>query len=143
MNTIDAVVPALGWALLHFLWQGALVGAVAALLLAQLHDARAQARYAVCLVALAACVVLPLATLLAGLPGSPAFPLPAVDAMPVAGAARPVETAAFIDAVTWRARLQPWLPAIVFNSSRRSGVSSEGRMWLSAISTAVNPRRSI
>ena len=113
MNTIDAVVHALGWALLHFLWQGALVGAVAALLLAQLHDARAQARYAVCLVALAACVVLPLATLLAGLPGSPAFPLPAVDAMPVAGAARPVETAAFIDAVTWRARLQPWLPAIV------------------------------
>ena len=48
MNAIDFPVQALGWALLHFLWQGALVGVVAALLLAQLRHARAQARYAVC-----------------------------------------------------------------------------------------------
>lgn len=61
---IDAVLslsPLLGKMLLHFLWQGALIGAIAASALAMLRDARPQARYAV------ACAALFLALLLPGL----------------------------------------------------------------------------
>ncbi|MFG6463058.1 M56 family metallopeptidase [Roseateles sp. DXS20W] len=49
-----------GWALLNFVWQGAVVGGVAALLLALLRGASARWRYAVCAVALGLCLGLPL-----------------------------------------------------------------------------------
>ncbi|MBB4843287.1 D-alanyl-D-alanine endopeptidase (penicillin-binding protein 7) [Paucibacter oligotrophus] len=50
---------ALGWALLHFLWQGLLVGGVTALLLHALRRASAASRYALCGAALLLCVALP------------------------------------------------------------------------------------
>ena len=58
-DTLAMLVPALATALLHFLWQGALVGLLAWLALAVLRDARPQARYAVACVALFACALLP------------------------------------------------------------------------------------
>ena len=60
-------VPALGHALLHSLWQVALIGLVSALALHALRDARPQARYAVAACALLACVLVPFATLVAQL----------------------------------------------------------------------------
>ncbi|NCT82934.1 MAG: hypothetical protein GXC94_07320 [Comamonadaceae bacterium] len=59
--TLDVAIHAWGWALLNFVWQGALVGAVAALLLALLRGASARRRYAVCATSLALCLGLPLA----------------------------------------------------------------------------------
>jgi bla regulator protein blaR1 len=59
-STPALLVPVLGRALLAFLWQGALIGVLAALVLYLLRDARAQVRYAVACLALLACVVLPL-----------------------------------------------------------------------------------
>ncbi|HEX2011309.1 MAG TPA: hypothetical protein VJN44_10260, partial [Roseateles sp.] len=56
-------VSALGWALLHFAWQGLAIGALAALLLALLRRAGPRRRYAVCALALCACLALPLAHL--------------------------------------------------------------------------------
>ena len=55
-----SLVPMLGRALLAFLWQGALIGVLAAVALQLLRDARAQVRYAVACLALLACVLLPL-----------------------------------------------------------------------------------
>ena len=52
-------VPVLGRALLHFVWQGAVIGVVAALVLHALRDARPHARYAVACVALLACALAP------------------------------------------------------------------------------------
>ena len=61
MNELLAfLVPALGRALLHFLWQGALIGMIAALLLHALRDARPQVRYAVACVAMLACALAPI-----------------------------------------------------------------------------------
>jgi beta-lactamase regulating signal transducer with metallopeptidase domain/uncharacterized protein YoxC len=57
-------VPLLGITLLHFIWQGALIGLLAAVVLNALHNARPQARYAVACLALLACLLAPLATLL-------------------------------------------------------------------------------
>src|SRR6478672_3434952 len=61
-DAIANLVPLLATVLLHFLWQGVLVGVLAWMLLSVLHAARPQARYLVACLALVACVVLPLLT---------------------------------------------------------------------------------
>lgn len=63
-ESLSLLMPALAGALLHFLWQGVLIGLLAALLLALLRNARPQARYAVACIALLACVLWPAITLL-------------------------------------------------------------------------------
>jgi len=60
-DTLSLLVPALGRALLHFLWQGALIGLLAAIALRLLRDARPQARYAVACAALLLCAIVPTA----------------------------------------------------------------------------------
>ncbi len=64
MSELDLLVPALGWALLHFVWQGLLIGGLAAAALAALRGADARLRYAVCALALLACLLLPCGHLL-------------------------------------------------------------------------------
>jgi uncharacterized protein (TIGR03435 family) len=59
MNTAVHVA---GWTLVHFLWQGAAIGLLAAAALRLLHGASAQSRYAVSCIALAAMLASPLAT---------------------------------------------------------------------------------
>ena len=63
VDLISGVVPLLGRALLHFVWQGALIGLFAELALLALRDARPQLRYAVACSALLACVLAPAVTL--------------------------------------------------------------------------------
>ena len=58
------LIPALGWSLLYFVWQGLAVGALAAVALWLLRGADARARHAVCALALLACLVIPLTHLL-------------------------------------------------------------------------------
>jgi D-alanyl-D-alanine endopeptidase (penicillin-binding protein 7) len=53
-------IQAWGWALLNFVWQGLVVGAVAGLLLTLLRGAPARWRYAVCGLSLGVCLALPL-----------------------------------------------------------------------------------
>lgn len=59
--TVEWFVSALGWALLHFVWQGIAVGAVAWFALNLLHNAGPRWRYTVCALSLLACLSLPLA----------------------------------------------------------------------------------
>ena len=60
---MSALVDAIGWTLLHFVWQGALLGMAAALALALLRRARPEHRYSVACAALLACVLWPAAEL--------------------------------------------------------------------------------
>src|SRR6185369_4447896 len=60
-HLLNAIIPALGWSLLHFLWQGLLIGCAAALSLHALRNARPQTRYLVACAALLLCAALPLA----------------------------------------------------------------------------------
>jgi beta-lactamase regulating signal transducer with metallopeptidase domain len=55
-DTLDLVVRSLGWALLHSLWQGAVVGGVVALLLSTLRAKSPQVRYVVACLGLAAMI---------------------------------------------------------------------------------------
>ncbi len=54
-NSFDTVTWALGWALMQFLWQGALIGMIAAIVLGQMRNSSAQMRYAVACSALVCC----------------------------------------------------------------------------------------
>lgn len=64
---LATMIPAIGWALLQFVWQGLLIGAAAAFVLWLCRDARPQARYAVVCAALALCLVLPALGIVAAL----------------------------------------------------------------------------
>lgn len=107
----------LGWALVHFLWQGLLVGLAAALALSLLGNARPQARYAVACAALALCLALPLATVLRGVPSvEPSRAVHTVDAGDVSASPGMVERLRqpiVENTRAWRQQLQPWLPGIV------------------------------
>src|SRR3954453_15971611 len=68
MNSIEALLAkpifqALGWALVHFIWQGALVAALYGVLSISLRRCAANVRYCVACAALALMVVLPLSTM--------------------------------------------------------------------------------
>ena len=65
MNALTPWIHALGWTLVHFLWQGLLVGIAFAAARALLPKANCRARYATGLAALAALALWPLATLIA------------------------------------------------------------------------------
>jgi beta-lactamase regulating signal transducer with metallopeptidase domain len=74
-DVLATLVPALAMVLLHFLWQGALVGLLAWLALAVLGNARPQARYAAACLALLACVLLPAWSVLHALSGADIAPV--------------------------------------------------------------------
>jgi D-alanyl-D-alanine endopeptidase (penicillin-binding protein 7) len=94
-----ALVAALGWTLVHFVWQGALLGCVTAVLLTVLRNARPETRYAVACLGLLLCLAWPAAelVLLLGSGDGPA----AARLLPVADAVR--------GQVTDAAGLLPWL----------------------------------
>ncbi|GAB3383960.1 M56 family metallopeptidase [Lysobacter fragariae] len=80
-DAMTMLVPTLALALLHFLWQGALLGLFAALVLVLLRNARPQARYAVACLSLLACVLLPAWNLVQALAFADAPTLGSVPAM--------------------------------------------------------------
>lgn len=82
MSAMPMWVPALGWALLNFVWQGLLVGALAGAALALLAKAGPRWRYAVCAWALLACLALPLTHLVWLLSTAGAMPPSASTALP-------------------------------------------------------------
>lgn len=105
---------ALAWALLDFVWQGALVGCAAALVLGLLRKARPQTRYAVACAALLLCAALPLAGMLQRMIGADAvaaslLPL-ALAGDPVAAVASPLATHRVAH---WQHSLQARLPLVM------------------------------
>jgi murein DD-endopeptidase MepM/ murein hydrolase activator NlpD/beta-lactamase regulating signal transducer with metallopeptidase domain len=106
---------ALGWTLLHFLWQGLLAGLATALLLRLLRGHSAQVRHLAACAGLLACLLMPTVTLLQLLPGRPS-PLAELAAPPVARSIPPVSTAAPAPKAPLKERLEgvlrpalPWL----------------------------------
>ncbi|HEY0502162.1 MAG TPA: M56 family metallopeptidase [Lysobacter sp.] len=104
------LVPALGRVLIDFLWQGLVIGAVAAFVLHALRDTRPQLRYAVACLALLACVLVPAIGLVARIAAASAplalATMPGSGGMPVAWAvfdAAAADTAPRLDA------LLPWI----------------------------------
>lgn len=133
MTSIDTlfrepVVQAVGWALLHFIWQGALVGAGAALALRLLRHGAADVRYVVAAIALTLMATMPVVTgvqawraaSVQGEAGSAGQPPQAMAAgtSPVAAADAPAagpcaDAARCAQASAPGLRVEPFLPALV------------------------------
>jgi len=123
---VSALVEALAWALLDFVWQGLLVGWGAALLLALLRRARPQARYAVACAALLLCAALPLAGTVQRLMDAQAaatsmLPLALADAdSPLRTDAAPAVALARV--AGWEQALQSQLPLVILSWSCGAGL---------------------
>jgi len=64
-----SLIDSLGWTLVHFIWQGALIGCATALLLLGLRNARPEVRYSIACTGLLACLLWPAAELTLRLQG--------------------------------------------------------------------------
>jgi beta-lactamase regulating signal transducer with metallopeptidase domain len=110
-------VQALGWTLLHFLWQGAAVAALLASLDLLLRRAAPQVRYLLASAALLAMAVLPVATflLVQDAPAAPAAAAPLALSPSAPAAADPAMAlvGGTVPAPVWRVRIEPALPALV------------------------------
>ncbi|HWS41408.1 MAG TPA: M56 family metallopeptidase, partial [Arenimonas sp.] len=82
---VDVLMSAWGWALIQFVWQGLLIGVVAAFLLRLTRNAKPQTRYAIAVSALVLCLLVPVITTLQtiSLPNSDAIATIAHTASPV------------------------------------------------------------
>jgi beta-lactamase regulating signal transducer with metallopeptidase domain len=136
------VVQAVGWTLVHFVWQGALVSALAAVLLALLRRSAADVRYVVATIALSVMVTLPMVTAVQVWRGSSSPWLSSGGSTPSSSGRTPLGAspkagssssgqipvlrdpgastarAAGISSASWRSsldviRLEPWLPLLV------------------------------
>ncbi len=121
MNTA-AWISGLAWALLDFVWQGALAGSVAAVLLGLMGRARPQWRYLVACTALLLCAALPVAGLLGRVLGQggneaaltlPSTLLQALPSVVGQAAGQDVAVPAAWNLVDWRALLAPRLPLVI------------------------------
>lgn len=144
-DAIALLVPALAMALLHFLWQGALVGLLAALGLSLLRNAPAQARYALACLALLACALLPFANLWMALaPDATTQPWPVV-AMPAAAAATETALPAWVDAThpgafAFPATLLPWVVVLWAGGALLLSVRMAcGAWWLRGLQRGGRP----
>ena len=68
--TAAHLVASIGWTLVEFIWQGALIGCAVALAMSLLRNARAEHRYAVACAGLFLCLLWPAAELAARLAGT-------------------------------------------------------------------------
>ena len=119
---IAAWMSGLAWALLDFIWQGALAGCIAAALLGMMGRASPQWRYLVACIALLSCAALPVAGLLARVMGQggleAGFVLKAtlLQALPATAAQASGEGAAvpaLWSPAGWRELLAPRLPLVI------------------------------
>lgn len=115
-----AWISALGWSLLDFVWQGALIGCVAAVLLGLMGRARPQWRYLAACGALLLCAALPVAGMLARVASSASvagvsmFPSALLEAAASkAGRAHDAALPAAWDLAAWRGLLAPRLPLVI------------------------------
>jgi beta-lactamase regulating signal transducer with metallopeptidase domain len=121
-----SVMHSLGWALLHFVWQGTAVAAIAAVLMAFCR--RASARYVLAVGALALMLAAPVATFFFLTPSGAAAPaksFPGAKAQPAANGNIAVMSSEFSrftpsrDALPWL--VEAWLLGVAFFSLRSAG----------------------
>ena len=125
-NLTGPLVQSIGWALVHFVWQGALIAAAAAVVLALLRAARPTTRYAIACAALIVMCAAPVVTTLqlsldadgpgSGLATSSGAPV-ATSARSVGGAASAAAGTSFVptpSTLQYREYVERALPTAVF-----------------------------
>ena len=111
-DLLPTLVPLLGRALLDFVWQGALIGLVAGIVLSTIGNARPNARYAVGCLALLACALAPIIDIVVLLLAHQSTPAFAMVRSPFAGMASGAITA-LPAVVAWATPFEIRLPLVV------------------------------
>lgn len=135
----------LAWTLVHFLWQGALLGVAAWCVLAVLRNRNSRVRYGVACAFLALCALAPPITFFLLAP-------PAVGSFtshtPLVLGFDPVPTRALFGTssagpLPWQTRLAPWLPTILLSwmigSSLLALRAVGGWLWLQYLRRSATP----
>ncbi|HEV8694156.1 MAG TPA: M56 family metallopeptidase [Lysobacter sp.] len=132
---LATLIPVLGRALVHFLWQGTLIGLCAAVALQLLRNARPQVRYAVACLALLSCVLTPFVDVLLQIVATTGrVPYAEPTTHLTTTASQPV-----IAFTAWPARLDNSLPWVVALWAAGTGVLSLrmaiGVAWIRRLQT--------
>jgi len=106
--TLEGLVATLGWTLLHFLWQGAVLGVLFGISLAAATNASARARYRLALFFMLLLAAAPVASFVWLSPSDAGFAAGAVDAIPTTTAV--ITVAISSSAADWQSLIHPWLP---------------------------------
>jgi beta-lactamase regulating signal transducer with metallopeptidase domain len=111
---LNPVLQAVGWALVHFLWQGILVAAGLAAGLALMKNRSASARYALGIATLAVLVALPVVTAFRSYePNAPVAQSAPSPALPrVAGEGAPAPVIGEVS-TSFRETVRPWMPSLI------------------------------
>ncbi|MGU7781025.1 M56 family metallopeptidase [Burkholderia sp. PU8-34] len=136
MSALSGVlVQVIGWALLHFVWKGALIGIATALSLRLLRDASPQSRYVLLCLSLLSCAGVPsldvYRTLDVAAQASDSFGMPVVVDIPMAGQPAP---SAVLHLMPWL--VAAWLLGVTVMSCRLAA----GLLWVRRISRAGSER---
>ena len=121
-----ALVDAIGWALLRFVWEGVAIGALAALLLRALPRQAARQRYAVCCLALGLCAAVP------------AWQVAAALWRPEASAADAVAAAALSWPFELALRLPPIVTAWSLGAALMAARLVAGMLWVHRLRARAN-----
>jgi TonB family protein len=105
---LEGLIAALGWTLLHFLWQGAVLGVLFGISLAATVNASARARYRIALSFMLLLAAAPALTLMWLLPAEAGFPVAAIE--DAATTAAVITVAIDSSAADWQSLIHPWLP---------------------------------
>jgi D-alanyl-D-alanine endopeptidase (penicillin-binding protein 7) len=138
--SLDIAMNAWGWALLNFVWEGALVGLAAALLLALLRGAPARWRYAVCAAGLALCLALPVVQCLDLSPADAEF---VGELPPLAEQMPALVTAWALGAALMLARLALGLAWVARARRRSTPAPGEWQARLDALARRLGLRRTV
>ena len=142
MNTwLPSFVSTLGWALVHFVWQGTLVGIASAVALIVLRNARPQTRYLVGCAALALCLLLPVVGVWHGLRADASFVDTTTSAVASADTVQFIASGQdIVSTASWRASLQdrlPWLVALwPLGAGLLAARMALGLIWIGRIGRA-------
>ncbi|MBI3283442.1 MAG: M56 family metallopeptidase [Burkholderiales bacterium] len=136
---LASLVSATGWALLHFIWQGALLAAASAFLLLLMRNARPQSRYALACGAMLVSLLLPVSEVLRRLSHNPAPAAPPeVLSQPVAATPYQID---MLHLNSWLHSHLNWIVALwllcVALLALRMGV---GVLWLASYADARRSR---
>ena len=122
MNNDFSLVQVLGWPLLHFIWQGVVIGGIAAVLCALLRNGRPETRYLVLCNSLLACLCWPALGLYQQINGVQIIRLDTALALMQSSTAK--FDVVFVDDGNFLRGLQAYLPVVVL-------------IWLSGMSLMV------
>ncbi|HJS21873.1 MAG TPA: TonB family protein [Steroidobacteraceae bacterium] len=107
LPALEGLVATLGWTLLHFLWQGAVIGVLFGVSLAAAGNASAQTRYRLAFFFLLLLAALPVATFLWLNPNSAAT---VISAETIVESAPLLSVSIGAPTLDWQTFVHPWLP---------------------------------